>query len=75
MTMISQVDSNAIASKAIPESDRKNLMVVQEWIKNVLATSPATEVGEDEDDPDQPARKRLKTSNGTHEDEDATMLL
>jgi hypothetical protein len=75
MTMISQVDSTAVASKVVPESDRKNLEVVQEWIRNVLATSPATEVKEEEDDPDQPARKKAKTNNATNEDEDSTMLL
>jgi hypothetical protein len=73
MTLITQVDSTAIANQVIPESDRQKLQVVQEWIKNVLAASPAVE--EDEDDQDLPARKRVKTNNVTHENEDATMLL
>ena len=77
MTLISQVDVTAITSKVIPENDRRKLKVVQDLIKNLLAApAPAAEVEEDEDDLDQPARKRIKTTNGTtHQDEDATMLL
>jgi hypothetical protein len=73
MTLITQVDSTDIANQVIPESDRQKLEVVQEWIRNVLATSHATEV-EDDEDAELPARKRVKTNNVTHEDDELMSL-
>ena len=73
--MISQVDSTAVASKIVSENDRKNLMAMQMCLQSLLATPLARDIEVDEDALDQPARKKVKTSNSTSEAEDTTMLL